>query len=256
MGASNLPYAMKAVILAAGYATRLYPLTIDTPKCLLSVSGRTILDRLCDKLNEITSLDQVLVVSNAKFYDRLRQWQQKAATKAPVSVINDGTRSNDKRLGAIGDLSLGLKTIGIDDDVLMFASDNLFEEDLGGFTRFCSEHRQAVCIAVYDIGDPKLAAGKFGVIETEKDGRVRAIEEKPAQPRSSLIGMGVYYFPKPSLPLVAEYLAGNEAQDAPGHYIRWLAQKTDIYSYLFKGIWYDIGNLEALNEAQKLFSGQ
>lgn len=244
---------MKAVILAAGYATRLYPLTENSPKCLLTVGGRTILDSICGKLNAVQEIDEIVIVTNAKFYPQLSAWRDGASSRAPIRVLNDGTVSNETRLGAIGDLGLALREASVASDVLMMASDNLFDQELGDFIRFARGHQGAVSIAVYDIGDPKLAAGKFGVIESAPDGLVMRIEEKPERPRSSFIGMGVYYFPKNSLSLVTDYLAHRDAQDAPGHYIRWLAGRIQIFSFEFKGIWYDIGDLKALEEANKQY---
>lgn len=244
---------MNAVILAAGYATRLYPLTIGTPKSLLSVGGRTILDRLCEKLRGLSGLERITLVSNAKFYDQFKQWSSKTDYGVPVVTIDDGTTSNDTRLGAIGDLALALAGQTTPTDVLMLASDNLFTEDFSGFVRFCDSRKGKISVGVYDLKDPALAANKFGVLEVDGQHKVVCIEEKPAKPKSSLIGMGIYYFPAKTLHYVGEYLEDREAKDAPGYYIRWLSAKTDIYSYLFSGLWYDIGTLEALNEANRLF---
>lgn len=244
---------MKAIILAAGYATRLYPLTENQPKCLLKVGDKTILDSICEKLNAVPEIDEIILVTNAKFFDQLNAWKDHTHSRAKIQVINDGTTSNDTRLGAIGDLGLALKKAGVTSDFLMMASDNLFEQDLAAFVRFAHSKKNAVSIAVYDIQDPSLAAKKFGVIEADSTGKVTRIEEKPEKPRSSLIGMGVYYFPASSLPLVTEYLSHKDAQDAPGHYIRWLTNKTEIFSFLFSGLWYDIGDLKALEDANNLF---
>jgi glucose-1-phosphate thymidylyltransferase len=245
---------MKAVILAAGYATRLYPLTENKPKCLLTVGGKAILDSICDKLNDVSEIDEIVIVTNAKFHGQLSAWRDRTQSRAKISVINDGTTSNDTRLGAIGDLGLVLKEAKIQDDLLMMASDNLFDQELSDFVRFAKTHGDAVSIAIYDIGDPMLASRKFGVIEVDNAGRVKGMEEKPEKPRSSYIGMGVYYFPKPTLGLVDEYLGSQGAQDAPGFYIRWLFDKgISIFSYLFSGMWYDIGDLKALEEANAIY---
>lgn len=245
---------MKAVILAAGYATRLYPLTIDKPKCLLEVGGRPILDSICDKLNRIASIDEILIVTNAKFSAQLERWKVRAASRAPIRIINDGTTSNDTRLGAIGDLGLVLREARVASDVLMMASDNLFDQELGEFAALGASKPDAVSVAIYDIGDPMHAAKKFGVLEVDSSFKVTGMEEKPEFPKSSFIGMGVYYFPQRSLRFVGEYLGGKNAQDAPGHYVRWLFEKgVPVYSFLFTGMWYDIGDLKALEEANRLF---
>ncbi len=244
---------MKAIILAAGYATRLYPLTLDKPKCLLTVGHQTILETICDKLNALKELDEIIVVTNAKFFDKLSDWKEKATSRLPVRVLNDGTTSNDNRLGAIGDLRFTIAQCGIESDVLMMASDNLFDQDLGGFLQFAGSKKGSVCVALYDIKDKSLAAKKFGVLEINQESEVTNIEEKPENPRSSLIGMGIYYFPKNSLKFVEEYLGHQDANDAPGHYIRWLLERVKIFGFLFSGMWYDIGNLQALEEANRAF---
>ena len=250
---------MKAVILAAGYATRLYPLTENKPKCLLTVGGRTILDSIVAKIERIENCDEVLIVTNAKFYAQLEDWKKGAKHRLPIRVMSDGTTSNDTRLGAIGDLGLVLREAKVHDDVLMMASDNLFDQELDDFVRYARSKNLpagqaggAVAIAVYDIGDPKLAANKFGVVEADRAGKVISLEEKPAEPKTSLIGMGVYYFPASSLPKVGEYLADKNAKDAPGYYVRWLSERGTLFSFTFQGMWYDIGDLKALEEANRL----
>ncbi len=245
---------MKAVILAAGYATRLYPLTQNMPKCLLEVGGRTILDSIAEKLNAVPEINEILIVTNGKFHGVLSDWAQKSKSRAPIRVINDHTTSNDTRLGAIGDLGLVIHETKLDDDFVMMASDNLFDQDLSKFVSFAKKNGEAVSIAVYDIGDPMQASKKFGVVERAADGRVTGMEEKPEKPKSPFIGMGVYYFPKSSVKLVQKYLSSDGAQDAPGFYVRWLFdQGTPIFSFQFTGLWYDIGDLKALEEANKLF---
>lgn len=244
---------MKAVILAAGYATRLYPLTQNTPKCLLEVGDRTILDLLCEKMSAVPEIDELFIVTNARFYPLFEEWKCLLRCRVPVRIFNDKTTSNDNRLGAIGDLGLVLKEARVVSDVLLLASDNLFEQKLEAFVSFAHSKKDAVVLAVYDIGDKRLAAGKFGVIESDASGKVITMEEKPAKPRSSFIGVGAYYFPAATLPRVFEYLAGKDAQDAPGHYMRWLVGKVKIFSFQFFGMWYDIGDLAALEAARRLF---
>ena len=244
---------MKTVILAAGYATRLYPLTENKPKCLLEVGGRALLDTLVAKIERIRDCDEIVIVTNAKFYEQMNAWKKNASFRIPVRVLNDGTTSNDTRLGAIGDLGLALREARVATDVLMLASDNLFDQELDAFVRFAQSKKDAVCTAVYDIGDPAFAANKFGVFETDASGKALSVEEKPARPKTSLIGMGVYYFPASSLPRVAEYLADKSAKDAPGYYVRWLWERMPVFTFTFRGMWYDIGDLKALDEANRLF---
>ncbi|MBI2094823.1 MAG: nucleotidyltransferase family protein [Candidatus Omnitrophica bacterium] len=250
---------MKAVILAAGYATRLYPLTLNIPKCLLQVRGKAILESLCEKLAPLREIDEILIVTNARFYGQLESWSRSAASRrdawaegATVRVLNDGSVSNETRLGAAGDLRFAAREANLRTDILMLASDNLFEEGLRDFMDFSLKAKDSVCIGLHDIGDRSLAAKKFGVVEVDQTFRVTGMEEKPEHPRSSLIGMGIYFLPAKALARLDEYLASPGAQDAPGFYIRWLFEKgVEIRSFLFRGMWYDIGDFQALEEANK-----
>jgi len=177
----------KAVILAAGYATRLYPLTLHTPKCLLPVGGRPMLDHLCGHLETIPGLDEIFVVTNAKFFKQLSAWKERSRFAVPLHVLNDGTDSNDNRLGAIGDLNLVVEKKNIKTDLLMLAADNLFEEPLSRFADFAKARGGAVSMGVVELGNPALAANRFGVVEMSPSGEVVSLEEKPASPKSSLI---------------------------------------------------------------------
>ncbi|MBI3316325.1 MAG: nucleotidyltransferase family protein [Candidatus Omnitrophica bacterium] len=247
---------MKAVILAAGYATRLYPLTLDTPKCLLSVGGKAMLDHLCENLQGLPAIDEILIVTNAKFFQKLRSWKEKSRFSVPIDVLNDGTDSNENRLGAIGDLSLVIEKKRIKTDFLMLAADNLFEEPLAHFVGFAQSRGRAVSMGVVDIHDAGLAANRFGVVEMSALAEVLSFEEKPAHPKSSLIATGIYYFPAFSVAQVREYLAQGNVPDAPGHYLKWLVGRTKIFGFLIKGMWYDIGDLKALEEANRIFKGK
>ena len=247
---------MKAVILAAGYATRLYPLTENKPKGLLQVGNASILDHLVDQLNEITALDEIVLVSNARFYDQFNDWKKTSASRVPVRVLNDKTDSNENRLGAVGDLGLAIRQVGIKDSILLLASDNLFEQSLSDFTVYAVSRKDTIVIGVFDIGRPELAVKKFGVIEKNASDEVIGFEEKPEKPKSSLIGMGVYYFPASALHFVEEYLRDKNAGDAPGYFVRWLLGRVKILSLLFRGLWYDIGDLKSLEEANLIFKSK
>lgn len=241
---------MKALVLAAGYATRLYPLTLDRPKPLLEVGGRPILEHLLDQL-PLSEISTVYIVTNAKFASHFRAWAE--TQTAPIEVVDDGTTSDDDRLGAIGDLDLVIRTQGIDDDLLVAAGDNLFTEPLGDFVRFAREH-DAAATAVYDTGDLE-AMKRYSSIGVDADGRVTSFEEKPEQPTSTLAGIALYFYPRAVLPLVAEYLAEGNNSDQPGRLVQWLYRRVPVYAWHLPGSWIDIGTPESLAEADRAFNG-
>jgi len=239
---------LKAVILAGGYATRLYPLTRDRPKHLLEVDGRPLLELLLERL-PLGELDAVYVVTNAKFADRFREWAE--SYPADVIVLDDGTTSEEDRLGAIGDLQLVIESEGLDDDLIVAAGDSIFTERLDDFARFGRE-RDAAAIAVYDVGDLE-AMKQLSSIGVDADSRLVTFEEKPEQPESTLAGIALYFYPRAIVPLVGEYLAEGNNPDQPGRLIGWLYERTPVYAWRVPGRWFDIGTPETLAEAERLF---
>jgi len=241
---------VKALILAAGYATRLYPLTLDRPKHLLEVAGRPLLERLLEQL-PLSELETVYVVTNAKFAPRFREWAVGLALDAPVEVVDDGTASEEVKLGAIGDLDLVIRTKDVDEDLLVAAGDSLFTERLDGFVSFARE-REAAATAVYDVGDLE-AMKRLSVIGVDDDSRIVYAEEKPERPVSTLAGVALYYYPRAVLPLVAEYLREGNNPDQPGRLLEWLYSRTPVYAWRVPGEWIDIGTPEALADAERVF---
>jgi len=239
---------MKAVVLAGGYATRLYPLTRDRPKHLLEVGGRPIIELLLERL-PLDELDAVYVVTNAKFAERFREWS--ASYPADVVVLDDGTTSEDDRLGAIGDLQLAIESEGLDDDLIVAAGDSIFTDRLDDFARFGQE-RDAAAIAVYDIGDLEEMK-RLSSIGVDEDSRLVTFEEKPENPESTLAGIALYFYPRAVLPLVGRYLAEGNNPDQPGRLIGWLYERTPVYAWRVPGQWFDIGTPETLAEAEQLF---
>ena len=241
---------MKAVILAAGYATRLYPLTLDRPKALLPVGGRPMLERLLERLGEVEGLDGVFVVTNAKFAGAFREWAEAAG--AAVKIVDDGTSDEQTRLGAIGDLDLTIREGRIDDDLLVLAGDNLFSESLAGFPRF-ARAKGGAALGVYDVGDFD-AIRSYSAIELDDDDRVVRLEEKPSEPRTTLAGIALYFYPRDALGLVREYLEAGNNPDQPGRLVEWLYPRTPVYGWRVSGRWYDVGSKETLAEADLAFT--
>jgi glucose-1-phosphate thymidylyltransferase len=229
---------VKALILAAGYATRLRPLTDTIPKPLLPVGGRPMVDWILDRIGE-TSADEIHLVTNARFARDFERW----ASDKDVRVHNDGTTSNDDRLGAIGDIAFA----AIDDDLLVIASDNLFDYSLGDFEAYWRE-KGGSALAVHDVGDRELAK-KYGVVAVDDDGRIVDFVEKPEHPVSTLCATATYLYTREHAALVSTYLGEANPPDQPGNYVAWLQARAPVYAYRFSGEWYDIGDAAQLLEA-------
>ena len=241
---------MKLLVLAAGYATRLYPLTLDRPKALLDVAGRPMLEHVLASLAPVREIDGTYVVTNSKFAPHLRDWARGSSFAA--TVLDDGTLDEETKRGAIGDIAFVVDEAGLDDDLVVVAGDNLFSETLEGFGRAIRE-RRAPTLGVYDVGDLE-AIKRYNAIEVDADGRIVFFEEKPAHPRSTLTGIALYFYPRETVPLVRRYVEEGNNPDQPGRLVQWLYTRVDFYTWLVPGIWYDVGSAESLAEANRVFA--
>lgn len=246
---------MKAIILAGGYATRLLPLTKQTPKALLPIAGKPMIEHVLDSLAAIHGLESIYIVTNDKFYSGFRDWIDGYPAKnghSNIEIINNGSNEHDGSVGAIGNLHLVLTRKKIEDDVLVVAADNLFSESLEGFGRFARQ-KNAPVVAVYTIDNLK-DCGKYGSIELDDSGRITFFEEKPAQPKGLTIGVALYYYPKSSLELIKRYVAEQDNLEEPGRLVEWMYHQTPFYTWRVPGIWCDVGSKEKLEEANHIFA--
>ncbi len=244
---------LKVLILAAGYGTRLASVIKDTPKPLIPVGDRPLIDYVVDTLNPVRSLSEIVVVSNNKFTPHFQRWAQSHSGKTcPIRIVNDGTNTPEERLGSVGDIRYVWQREASLDDWVIIGGDNLFDGDMSGFMDFALSKSPAVSIGVYDIKDIQ-AATKFGVLAIDAGHKVTSFQEKPENPASSLITMCLYYFPRQTLAYLDEYLRESKAVDAAGSYIKWLSEKKNVYGFQFSGKWYDIGSIESLEEARAHF---
>jgi glucose-1-phosphate thymidylyltransferase len=227
---------VKALILAAGYATRLRPLTDDFPKGLLPVGGRPMVDWIVDNIRR-AGIDDIRLVTNARFAPLFEEWS------AGVTIVDDGTWTNETRLGAIGDIQFSQ----LDDDALIVAGDNLFEYELADFVAFW-QSREGSAVAVHDVGTLELAK-KYGVIAVDDDGRIVEFVEKPEEPTSTFVATATYLYSRAHLGLLDSYLADGNPPDQPGYFAAWLQSREPVYGYRFAGGWYDVGDLGQLLEA-------
>jgi glucose-1-phosphate thymidylyltransferase len=229
---------VKALILAAGYATRLRPLTDTIPKQLLPVGGRPMVDWILDRIAE-TSADEVHLVTNARFAPDFERW----AEGKDVRVHDDGTTSNEDRLGAIGDIAF----VGLDDDLLAIAGDNLFDYSLADYESYWRA-KGGSCVAVHDVGDLELAK-KYGIVDVDDNDLITNFVEKPARPPTTLCATATYLYRRDHAALVSTYLEEGNPPDQPGNFVAWLHKREPVYAYRFPGEWYDIGDQAQLLEA-------
>lgn len=237
------------MVLAAGYATRLRPLTDQVAKPLLPLAGRPMLDYLYDRIAAVGEVDELHVVTNARFAADFRAWAETGRRPLPVVVHDDGTTSNDDRLGAVGDMAFVIERGGLEgEDLLVLAGDNLLGYSLEDLVSFWREKRGGAALAVHRVSDPELIK-QYGVVELDADDRVVSLEEKPAQPRSDLAATAAYLYPADHAALIARYLDEGNAPDAPGNFVVWLYPREPVYGYRFEGGWMDIGDPQQLLEA-------
>ena len=244
---------MKAIIIAAGYSTRLYPLTIDMPKQLLQVGPKLMVEHIIDKINQVKEIDEIIIVVNDKFYSKFLEWKNGyKGTAKKIILINDGTRSNEERLGAIGDLHLAIVQGNIHDGVLIIGGDNLFDFDLNDLLSLHKEKGHPV-IAARDLGDPAKLAKKFGTIEMNDENIITGFEEKPEKPKTSLCATLIYYLTKEDVQELEDLIAKKSKLDNTGEFIKHLSKKKPVACFTFQGMWYDIGSHEELKEVNELY---
>ena len=240
---------MKCLILAAGYATRLYPLTQNFPKPLLKVGDKTILDWLIDDIDQAGVVDEYVVISNHKFASIFEDW----AKGKRVTVLDDGTSSNETRLGAVRYIQFAIDELKLDDDLLVIAGDNLLNFSLVRFIQYAQEKGTTCVMRYYEPAIEKLR--KTGVATVNDEGLILSMVEKPAEPQSHWCCPPFYFYRKEDVPLVKVGIDSGCGVDAPGSFIAWLATQTPVYAWEMPGKRYDIGNLASYEEVQNTYHG-
>ena len=242
---------MKCLILAAGYATRLYPLTENFPKPLLKVKDKTILDWLIEDIDSLGMVDEYVVISNHKFAHHFGAWASES--KQNITVVDDGTSTNETRLGAVKDIQFAIDKLGIDDDMLIIAGDNLLNFSLTKFMEY-AKNKNASCVMRYYEADSKKLT-KSGVASVDDTDLITDMEEKPAEPKSNWCCPPFYYYTQEDAKLIEKGINSGCGVDAPGSYIAWLCKQTKVYAMEMPGRRYDIGNLESYEKVQKEYEG-
>lgn len=246
---------MKAIILAAGYGTRLGELTKNKAKPLLEVAGKPLIEYIIDKILEISSVNEIIVVSNNKFFKDFLDWSNSFECRVPIRIFDDGSRSNEDRLGAIKDMSFAMDKIqdieGNSEEYLIVAGDNLIEFSMKNFYQYHLEHK-ANAIAVYDVGDIEVVRNKHGVVDVDQDGKVLEFNEKPSDPKSSIKSICCYIFMPEIKQELSEYLKDNNP-DATGFFLEWLVKRNKVYAYKFEEPVHDIGDKESYLKTDELY---
>ena len=242
---------MKCLILAAGYATRLYPLTENFPKPLLEVAGKPILDWLIDDMSLTGLVDEYVVISNHKFAPIFEEWAAEH-DRVVIRVVDDGTSSNETRLGAVKDIQFAIEQLQLDDDLLVMAGDNLLNFSLAAFIRYAQKKKATCVMRYYEADETKLR--RSGVAEIDADNRILSMEEKPAQPISHWCMPAFYYYTRHDSHLIQEAIDAGCGTDAPGSFISWLCTQTNVYAWEMSGKRYDIGNLESYEEVKRVYN--
>lgn len=237
---------VSAVLLAAGYGTRLYPLTQDRPKALLPLGGGVILDALAEALAAIPGLSKIVLVTNHRFMKQFEAWRSPHTLS--LEVLDDGSTAPENRLGAIRDLIVGAAKIPASDDLLVLGTDNLFTWSLAEFVGVAKQQRPTSTIAVWRAPS-KSEASRLGVVELDRHGRIRRFLEKPRRPPALTVALCVYYFPAALRPRFDAFVAGGGNADAPGYFLEWLVEQEPVYGYVVSGEWFDIGSHEAYDHA-------
>jgi len=247
---------MNVLILAAGYATRLYPLTLNKAKPLLEIAGKPMIEWLFDHLRSVPQLGTIFIVTNDKLASDSQKWAdvyKKRHSQLEIKIINDGSKTDDDKLGAIGDINLVLTREGLGQgDLLVVAGDNLFIEPLGNFVDFA--RTKEATVAIYDVGSLETIK-KYGCVTIDKNGVITQFEEKPKDPKSTLAAVALYYYSSGVLPLFTTYLAAGNNPDQPGRFLQWLYTRKPVHTFQITGPWLDIGSKETLEEANNIFAG-
>ena len=242
---------MKCLILAAGYATRLYPLTENFPKPLLKVGEKSILDWLVDDIAGAGLVDEYVVISNHKFAHHFEEWASSRSEK--ISVVDDGTETNETRLGAVRDIQFAIDSLQLDDDMLVIAGDNVLDFSLTHFIKYADSKATSAIMRYFEPVEAKLR--KCGIVEIDADDRIISMEEKPAEPKSHWCCPPFYFYTKADAQRIPQAIESGCGVDAPGSFIAWLATQTTVYAMEMPGSRYDIGNLESYKEVSSIYKG-
>lgn len=245
---------MIALILAAGYATRLYPLTINKPKALLPINNKPIIDYIVDEIETIGAVDEIIVISNHKFAGCFYEWADSLKSDKKITVLDDGTTSEETRRGAIGDILYAIDEKNIDEEVLVIAGDNFFTYSLKEYYDYYKRiDKDCVCVKRFENRE---MLKQFGVALLDENSKVLEIEEKPAEPKTNMAVYATYMYKRDTVPMFRQYIQDGNKPDAPGYFLEWLYKRKEVYAYTFEGECYDIGTPESYKSVCEEYEGK
>jgi glucose-1-phosphate thymidylyltransferase len=244
---------MKTVLLAGGYAKRLWPLTKDRPKPLLPVAGKPIIEYIVDELEKIEELKEIYISTNLKFETNFKEWLDNYRSIKEIKLVIEETRAERDKLGSIGALNFLIHRLGLKEDLLIIGGDNLFDFDLKDLIDSYRAKKKSV-VLLYDMGEKERVKGKYGVLEIDGNFKIINTEEKPEAPKSTLISTACYIFTKADLALLDDYLASGNNPDAIGFFLSWLCKKSELYGLIHSGLWFDIGSFDDYARANAVYA--
>lgn len=243
---------MKAILLVAGYATRLYPLTKDMPKALLKIGDKEILTHIYEQIETLKNVSEVYVITNHKFYNHFCQWTERVENTKKITVIDDGTTNENNRKGAIGDIKYTIDKQNINEDIIVIAGDNFFTYKLKDMYDYYEKVKDN-CVCVKEIDDIQQLRA-FAVASVDKNNKIVDLEEKPQNPKSNIAVFATYIYTKSTIPMFEQYIKEKNNPDAPGYFVEWLYKIKNVYAYKFQGECYDIGTLESYKSVSNLYN--
>jgi len=239
---------MKALILAGGYAKRLWPVTKNMPKQLLPVAGKPIIEYPIENIELTKGIKEVIISVNAYFESNFREWFTKYQFRKKTTLVIEKTYSEEEKLGSIGALNYLINELKINDDILIVGGDNIFDFSLRKFINYYREKKKSV-VALYNIRDKSKIKAMYGIAETDKNNKIIGFEEKPKKPKTSLVNTACYILSKNDIKLIPQYIEEGNNRDALGYLLKWLIKKRPLYGFTFDSQWFDIGSFDAYDAA-------
>ncbi|MHC1611562.1 MAG: nucleotidyltransferase family protein [Candidatus Methanospirareceae archaeon] len=244
---------MKTIVLAGGYARRMWPLTRDYPKSLLPIAGKPVIEYILDGIEKIEEVKEIFLSTNLKFENNFKEWINNYKSSKDIKLVIEETSEEEEKLGSIGALNFLIQRYRLNEELLIIGGDNLFDFNLKYLIEFYNDKKKSV-VLLYDMKDKERVKEKYGVLELNSDLKIINLEEKPEEPRSTLISTACYIFSREDLGLITEYLESGNNPDALGFFLAWLCKRSDVFGLIHEGLWFDIGSFDDYELANRIYS--